>query len=89
MALFKEISTNYGTTASYWKITSLVFNHNKDCLIVIYGYASKDARDNNGQALRIFEYTIPAVEVTDPFTLQSAYDYVKTQPDFSFNTIDI
>ena len=88
MALFKEISTNYGTTASYWKITSLVFNHNKDCSIALSGYASKDARENNGQALRVFEYTIPAAEVVDPFTLQSAYDYVKTQPDFSFNSID-
>lgn len=89
MALFKEISTNYGIPASYWKITSLIFNQNKDCSIVLSGYTNKDARENNGQPLRVFEYTIPAVEVVDPFTLQSAYDYVKTQPDFSFNTIYI
>ena len=89
MALFKEISTNYGIPASYWKITSLVFNLNKDCTIQLSGYANQDARDNSDSSLRVFEYTIPAVDVVDPFTLESAYDYIKTQPDFSFNTIDI
>jgi hypothetical protein len=89
MALLKEISTNYGIPASYWKITSLVFNQNKDCSIILSGYANKDVRENTAEALKVFEYTIPAADVVDPFTLQSAYDYIKVQPEFSFNTIDI
>lgn len=88
MALLKEISTDYGSAAYYWKVTMLEFALTKDCHITLSGYLNKDARLNSMQPLKIFEYIVPEGTLTQPFSLNDVYDYIKTQSDFSFNTID-
>lgn len=88
MALLKEISTDYGLAAYYWKVTMLEFALNKDCHITLSGYLNKDARLNSMQPLKVFEYIVPEGTLTQPINLNDVYDYVKTQPEFSFNTID-
>lgn len=88
MALLKEISTDYGSSAYYWKVTMLEFSLNKDCHITLSGYSNKDARLNNSQPLKVFEYIVPEGTLTQPINLLEVYDYVKTQPEFNFNTLD-
>jgi len=88
MALLKEISTEYGSAAYYWKVTMLEFLLNKDCHITLSGYSNKDARLNNSQPLKVFEYIDPEGTLTQPINLLEVYDYVKTQPEFNFNTLD-
>lgn len=88
MALLKEISTEYGIPATYWKITQLEFQLNKDCHVTISGYSNKDARLDNKQPLKVFEYTVVEGTLTNPINIADVYGYVKTQAEFVFNTID-
>ncbi len=88
MALLKEISTEYGSAAYYWKVTMLKFPLNKDCHITLSGYLNKDARLNNSQPLKVFEYIVPQGTLAQPIDILEIYEYVKLQPEFNFNTLD-
>jgi hypothetical protein len=89
MALFKEISTDCGLLANYWKITNLHFNEDKSCTVTISGFADKSARDFGKTIMKEFTYNIPENTVNNTFALNEIYNFIKTQPDFSFNTLDI
>lgn len=88
MAIIKDISTDYGIPATYWKITKLEFHLNKDCHITISGYSNKDARLDNSQALKVFEYVVPEKTLTNPINMADVYGYVKAQSQFAFGSVD-
>ena len=88
MALLKEISTEYGIPATYWKITKLEFHLNKDCHITISGYSNKDARLDNKQPLKVFEYNVAEGTLANPINIADVYGYVKTQSEFVFASMD-
>jgi hypothetical protein len=79
MALLKPITTEHGTVALYWKITSAVFNLDGSSTIAVSGFYNQDTRNTNQTPLKILNYTIQI-----PFNLVDAYEYLKTTPEFSF-----
>jgi hypothetical protein len=50
MALAKTIATQFGVDSTYWNIGAINEDFkNKKLEVVIYGYVSKEARDNNSE----------------------------------------
>ena len=89
MALFKQIGTNYGVVASYWKITDVSLDSLYGTAhVVVSGYYDRDARDNFSAPLKVLEYDVSAeiVQQYFPSSLEIAqvYEYIKTLGDFIF-----
>ena len=93
MALLKQISTDHGVYASYWKITGVVFNLNGSCTISVTGFYTQDTRNSNQQYLRTLQYTVSHTDMETVFqtgfNLYDAYEYLKTTPEFSFGSEDV
>ena len=50
MALAKTIATQFGVDSTYWNIGAINEDFkNKKLEVIIYGYVSKEARDNNSE----------------------------------------
>ena len=84
MAILKEISTDYGIYASYWKIIGVIFNLDGSCTINVSGFYNQDIRNTNQTPLKILNYTTQNI-----FSLSDAYEYLKSTPEFSFASVDI
>jgi hypothetical protein len=86
MALLKQISTDYGIYASYWKITHFALNLDGSCDLKISGFYSKETRDAGMLSLKNFDYHIDAVVVLQYFPsgmdLTQVYQYLKTINEF-------
>lgn len=93
MALFKNISTEYGTEASYWKISNAVFNLDGSCTITVLGFYTQSARNIPQAPMQTLKYTILNTDMETyfqtGFNLHDAYEYLKTTPEFSFASEDI
>ena len=93
MALLKNIQTAQGVTATYWKIASVVFNLNGSYTMQVDGYYDEAARRQNYESMKSFSYTISsgdmAIVFPSGFNLVAAYEYVKTQGEFSFGSVDM
>ena len=93
MALLQIIQTNDGVPATYWKISSIVFNLNGSCIIRIDGYFDETARRDNYDSMKYFSYTVDSANMATVFptgfNLMGAYDYIKTQVEFSFGSVDV
>jgi len=89
MALFKQIGTNYGVLASYWKITDISLNSlDGTAHVVVSGYYSQDVRLNGFAPLKTLEYDVSAQDVQTYFPtsldIAQVYTYLKTLGDFIF-----
>jgi hypothetical protein len=52
MALAKTIATQFGVDSTYWNIGAINEDFkNKKLEVVMYGYVSKEARNNNAEPL--------------------------------------
>jgi hypothetical protein len=93
MALLQIIQSQNGVPATYWKISSIVFNLSGSCTIKVDGYFDETARRDNYDAMKYFSYTVDfanmATVFPTGFNLIDAYDYVKTQVEFSFGSVDV
>jgi hypothetical protein len=93
MALLQIIQSQNGVPATYWKITSVVFNLSGSCTIKVDGYFDETARRDNYDAMKSFSYTVDSANMATAFptgfNLIDAYDYVKTQVEFSFGSVDV
>lgn len=89
MALFKQIGTQYGVVASYWKITDVSLDSlNGTAHVVVSGYYDRDARDNLATPLKVLEYDVSAEMVQQYFPtsidIAQVYEFIKTIGDFIF-----
>ena len=93
MALLQIIQSQNGVPATYWKITSVVFNLSGSCTIKVDGYFDETARRDNYDAMKYFSYTVDSTNMTTAFpsgfNLVAAYEYVKTQVEFLFGSVDV
>lgn len=93
MALLQIIQTDHGIPATYWKISSAIFNLDGSCDIKLNGYIDESARRNNYEAMKIISYTVSEPNMTtvfaSGFNLVDAYSYVKTQTEFLFGSVDV
>lgn len=93
MALLQIIQSQNGVPATYWKIASIVFNLSGSCTIRVDGYFDETARRESYDAMKHFSYTVESVDMAtvfpSGFNLVAAYEYVKTQSEFSFGSTDV
>ena len=93
MAILQIIQSQNGVPATYWKIASVVFNLNGSCSIRLDGYFNETARRESYDAMKYFSYTVESVNMANVFptgfNLVAAYEYVKTQVEFSFGSTDV
>lgn len=93
MAISQIVQTHNGVPATYWKVASVLFNLDGSCTLRIDGYYDEAARRANYEPMNVFSYTVPFGEMAtvfpSGFNLVAAYDYVKTQTEFSFGSTDV
>jgi hypothetical protein len=93
MALLQIVQTSHGIPALYWKITNVLFNLDSSITIKVDGYIDEAARRNNYESMKVLTYTINSVDVPTEFplgfNLADAYNYLKTQSEFSFGSVDV
>ena len=93
MALAQIVQTHNGVPATYWKIASVLFNLDGSCTLRVDGYYDEAARRANYESMKGLSYTVPAGEMStvfpSGFKIVDAYDYVKTQTEFSFGSVDL
>ena len=93
MALLQIIQSQNGVPATYWKITSVVFNLSGSCTIRVDGYFDETARRDNYDAMKYFSYNVDSTNMATSFptgfNLVDTYDYVKAQIEFSFGSVDV
>ena len=93
MALLQIVQTNQGVPATYWKISSVVFNLDGSCTMRADGFFDETARRQNYESMKQFSYTIPAPVMTtvfpSGFNLVDGYEYLKTQNEFSFGSVSV
>jgi hypothetical protein len=90
MALFKQIGTNYGIVASYWKITDISLNSlDGTAHVVVSGYPDREIRLAGYLPLKTLEYSVSAEDVYTYFPtsldIAQVYGYLKTLGDFIFS----
>lgn len=87
MALQKTLQFNNGTSASYWKITSIMVNTvQKKAIVTVTGYFSKAVRDEfpNGKITEK-EFTVDIEDIAGN-VLEQAYEALKTAKENKFET---
>jgi len=89
MALYKQIGTQYGVVASYWKITDVSLDSLYGTAhVVVSGYYDRDARNNLATPLKVLEYDVSAEMVQQYFPtsldIAQVYEFIKTIGDFIF-----
>ena len=93
MAILQIVQTTTGVPATYWRIASVVFNTDGSCTLRVDGYFDEAARRANYESMKAFSYTVPSTEMEivfpSGFNLAAAYDYVKTQTEFSFGSVSV
>jgi len=93
MALAQIVQSQNGVPATYWKIASVLFNLDGSCTLRLDGYFDEAARRANYESMKAFSYTVPSGEMEtvfpSGFNLVAAYEYVKTQTEFSFGAVDV
>ena len=93
MAISQIVQTHNGVPATYWKIASILFNLDGSCTLRLDGFFDEEARRQNYDPMKGLSYTVPSGEMStvfpSGFKIVDAYDYVKTQTEFSFGSVDV
>ena len=83
MALLKSIDTEYGIPATYWNIGAVQEDFKgKGTEITFYGYASKEAREQDKQPLSAGKTTINGDEYVAGADRAQLYAIIKQKPEF-------
>ena len=95
MALIKEIELNNGVKVNYHRIVSVNNITNHASIIEIASYTSKEKREQEkeafakGEFIDVFKETkFIEKEYEEDLNVVSAYEYLKTLPEFSGCTDD-
>lgn len=86
MALSKQVATQFGTTAEYWRIAVVVEDYTADTLnVVLSGYVSANARQANAQPLSRadFSLAVNGDTITHDMDRAALYAYIKTLDDWT------
>lgn len=85
MALYKEVRQDDGVTTSYHRILYLTQTVNRQNSIAVLSYVDSEARDGekDGEFLQPYCKAVTYETAYNPdMTVEAAYDYLKTLPDF-------
>ena len=79
MALLKSVATQYGIDVTYWNIFSISEDFkNKSIEVVMNGFATKENRDNNYDAIAWSNLTFNGDEYIKDATRKAIYESLKT-----------
>lgn len=83
MALIKSIPTEFGVSAEYWNIGAIQEDFKgKGTEVTFYGYANKQARDEEKQPLSAGKVQIAGDEYIAGATRAQLYAAIKSKPEF-------
>ncbi len=88
MALSKDISTQYGVNASYWRVIDVRLNvANKFAEVLVGGYLSAEARADNKLPLQTLVFSVSpdgydASFATNENAIRQSYQHLKTLEQF-------
>jgi len=84
MALIKEIQTEYKVPAVYWHIETIQENFVQKYIdITFLGYASEQARRENGSAMASGQTRISGEEYVAGADRAALYAIIKQKPEFA------
>ncbi len=86
MALQKSIRQENGVTTTYHRILYLTLTTNQQNSIAVASYVDEQARleeKEDGSRRPFMEGKTYETEYDESMTMESAYDYLKTLPEFS------
>jgi glutathione peroxidase-family protein len=84
MALSKSIQTEYQVPATYWNIGWVQEDFkNKSVEVLVYGYASKEARDANAQHMHSIRFGLQGDQYVAGQDRAALYATLKQQADFT------
>lgn len=93
MALLQIIQSQNGVPATYWKLTSVSFNLDGSCSMQVDGYYDEEARRQKYDNMKQLSYTVLSADMSTAFpsgfNLVDAYNYIKTQSEFSFGSVSV
>ena len=85
MALYKEKIQRDGIPTNYHRIASLSINVNENNIISVLSYVDNSARTKEKSAVIEYPYQCPStytIDYDENMTVESAYEYLKTLPEF-------
>lgn len=85
MALYKEIRQEDGVTTNYHRILYLMQTVNRQNSIAVLSYVDDEARNNEKDNIMAQPYQKSVtyeVPYDQDMTIESAYEYLKTLPQF-------
>ena len=85
MALYKDICQEDGVTTSYHRILQLIQTVNQRVSIAVLSYVNEDARTNEKESILMQPYSkniTYELAYDESMTVASAYEYLKTLPQF-------
>jgi hypothetical protein len=83
MALIKSIPTEYGIPATYWNIGAVQEDFKgKGTEVTFYGYASKEARDEDKQPMSAGKIQVAGDEYVAGADRAILYSILKQRPEF-------
>lgn len=91
MALSKPIRQENGVTTAYHRILYLTLTTNRQNSIAVASYVDEQARleeKEDGSCRPFMEGKTYEIEYDEAMTMESAYDYLKTLPEFE-GAVDI
>lgn len=86
MALFKEIKQSDGVTTNYHRILFLTQTVNRQNSIAVLSYVNDEVRngEKDGTIAQPYQKAVTYETEYDPsMTIEAAYDYLKTLPQFA------
>ena len=86
MALYKKIRQADGVTTMYHRISYITFSVNRQNSIAVLSYVDNEARNDEKTDITSLPYIKAMTYETDyipSMTVESAYEYLKTLPEFS------
>lgn len=83
MALIKSVPTDYGIPATYWKIGAVQEDFkSRGTEVTFYGYASKEACDENRQPLSAGKIQVTGEQYVAGADRAVLYGILKQRPEF-------
>lgn len=83
MAIIKSIDTEFGVPAVYWNIGAVQEDFKgQGTEVTLYGYSSKEARDEGKQPISATKLQIAGEQYTAGADRAALYAYVKQQAQF-------
>lgn len=92
MALQKSIDTQSGVSATYWRITNIVYDMlTRSIYLNLSGYFSQETRQENKDSLRTNFYivSVAADKTFEDYTRAFLYDYLKSIDSSFTDALDV